>query len=103
MDLQFSKNIDVLKKISDHKKRPLLIIGFSAETNYLLRNTKKKLLEKNCDWIIANKITKDNGFGDVKNTISVIQKDNVEEWPSMSKARIAKKITKIVNYFKKIN
>ena len=102
LDLQFSKNIDVLKKISDHKKRPLLIIVFSEETNYLLRNTKKKLLEKNCDWIIANKITKDNGFGDVKNTISVIQKDNVEEWPSMSKARIAKKITKkIVNYFKK--
>ena len=33
LDLQFSKNIDVLKKISDHKKRPLLIIGFSAETN----------------------------------------------------------------------
>ena len=49
---------DVLKSISTHKKRPKLVVGFSAETENLLRNSKKKFQIKKCDWMIANKITK---------------------------------------------
>ena len=39
-------NKDVLKNISLHKKKPKLVIGFSAETDNLLKNTEKKLKEK---------------------------------------------------------
>ena len=78
------------------------MIGFSAETQDLVINSTKKLNQKKCDWIIANKVSENMGFGDVKNKIYFFEKDNLENWPNMNKRQIAKKITKkIVNFFKK--
>ena len=60
-NLNLQKSIDIIKKISKTKKtRPRLIIGFAAETRNLIINSKKKLREKGSDWILANKITKQN-------------------------------------------
>ncbi len=102
LNLEFVRNDDILNKVSIHSRRPKLVIGFSAETQDLITNSKKKLNQKKCDWIIANKISEKMGFGDVKNKISFIEKNNLENWPSMNKSQIAKKITKkIVNFFKK--
>jgi phosphopantothenoylcysteine decarboxylase/phosphopantothenate--cysteine ligase len=102
LNLEFTKNEDILNKVSVHYHRPKLVIGFSAETENLIINSKKKLHLKKCDWIIANKISKKTGFGNVKNKISFIEKNNFESWPSMNKSQIAEKITKkIVNFFKK--
>ena len=53
--LNLEKNRDILSYVSKHNSlRPKIVIGFSAETNDLIRNSQKKLDEKNCDWIIAN-------------------------------------------------
>ena len=102
LKLEFTRNDDILSKVSIHPHRPKLVIGFSAETQDLIINSKKKLNQKKCDWIIANKVSEKMGFGDVKNKISFIEKNNLENWPSMNKSQIAKKITKkIVNFFKK--
>ena len=102
LKLEFTRNDDILNKVSIHPHRPKLVIGFSAETQDLITNSKKKLNQKKCDWIIANKVSEKMGFGDVKNKISFIEKNNLENWPSMNKSQIAKKITKkIVNFFKK--
>ena len=102
LKLEFTRNDDILSKVSTHPHRPKLVIGFSAETQDLISNSKKKLNQKKCDWIIANKVSERMGFGDVKNKISFIEKNNLENWPSMNKKQIAKKITKkIVNFFKK--
>tara|TARA_B100000900_G_scaffold379669_1_gene364765 strand:+ start:353 stop:1561 length:1209 start_codon:yes stop_codon:yes gene_type:complete len=96
------ENIDILKKISNHKNRPKLVIGFSAETTNLISNSKIKLLNKNCDWIVANNVKENNVFGSNKNKVSLISKDRVENWVNMEKSQVAKKITKkIVNFFKK--
>ncbi|MEL0124110.1 MAG: bifunctional phosphopantothenoylcysteine decarboxylase/phosphopantothenate--cysteine ligase CoaBC [Alphaproteobacteria bacterium] len=102
LKLEFTRNDDILGKVSIHPHRPRLVIGFSAETQDLITNSKKKLNQKKCDWIIANKVSEKMGFGDVKNKIAFIEKNNLENWPSMNKRQIAKKITKkIVNFFKK--
>ncbi len=102
ISITFKQNIDILEKISKHKKRPKLVIGFSAETSDLITNSKKKLLKKNCDWIIANNVKQGKIFGSSKNTVSLITKNNIENWPEMKKSKIAKKISKkIVNFFKK--
>ena len=43
--------------------RPKLVIGFAAETNNLDKNAIEKLKNKNCDWIIANDVSKkESGF-----------------------------------------
>ena len=92
---------DVLRSISTHKKRPKLVIGFSAETENLLENSKKKFQIKQCDWMIANKITKKYGFESNNNKVIFIEKNNVEEWKIMTKKLVARKLVKkIVSFFK---
>ena len=92
---------DVLKSISTHKKRPKLVVGFSAETENLLKKSKKKFQIKKCDWMIANKITKNYGFKSNKNKVFFIEKNNVEEWKVMTKKIVARKLVKkIVSFFK---
>ena len=55
INLNLEKNIDILNYVSNHNSlRPKLVIGFAAETHDINKNAKKKLMEKNCDWIIAN-------------------------------------------------
>ena len=39
---------------------------FSAETENLLKNSKKKFQIKQCDWMIANKITKNMDLNRIK-------------------------------------
>ena len=100
--MDFSLNKDVLKYISSHKLKPSLIVGFSAETENLLKNTKNKLKEKGCDWMLGNKVTKNNAFSSDKNKIFFFENNKVSEWPKMKKNMVALKLTKkIVSFFKK--
>ena len=81
LNLDFEKNIDILKLISKNNNKPKLIIGFSAETSNLHLNSKQKLQNKGCDWIIANDVSKkDIGFDSDFNEVSIFYKDkNVED------------------------
>ena len=99
--LKVKRNKDILATISNLKKfRPKIVCGFSAETNNLIYNSRKKLLEKKCDLIFANKITKDfNPMNSNFNKLSLIGQNREENWGKMSKQKIGKKIVEeIVNY-----
>tara|TARA_B110001452_G_scaffold228009_1_gene203195 strand:- start:6039 stop:7244 length:1206 start_codon:yes stop_codon:yes gene_type:complete len=78
INLELEKNIDILHYISNHNSlRPKLVIGFAAETNNVYENAKKKLIEKNCDWIIANDVSnKSIGFDSDLNEVSILYKNN---------------------------
>jgi len=78
LHLALEKNIDILNYVSKHNSlRPKLVIGFAAETNNVEENAKKKLMEKNCDWIIANDVSnKSIGFDSNFNEVSIFYKDN---------------------------
>ncbi len=71
--LIFEKNIDILNYVSNHNsKRPKLVIGFAAETHNLEKNAINKLQNKNCDWIIANDISKkESGFESELNEVII--------------------------------
>ena len=77
LNLSLEKNIDILSYISNHNSlRPKLVIGFAAETYDLKNNAKKKLMEKNCDWIIANDVSnKSIGFDSDFNEVTIFYKD----------------------------
>ena len=97
LSLELEKNIDILNHISNHNSlRPKITIGFAAETNNVSINAKKKLNEKNCDWIIANDISdKTIGFEADFNKISIFYKDKPEEnFEKMSKSLVAEEIIK---------
>ena len=98
-DLNLEKNIDILSHISKHNSlRPKIVIGFAAETNNLIKNAKKKLSEKSCDWIIANDVSNSSiGFGSDFNEVSIFYKNmNNEKIPKMEKSILAEKIVKKV-------
>ena len=101
INLNLEKNIDILKHISNHNSlRPKLVIGFAAETNDLINNSKKKLNDKNCDWIIANDVSnKSIGFESDDNEVTIFYKNKkIEKIPKMKKTLIADKIVNRVIY-----
>ena len=87
------ENKDILKTISNHVKRPKLVIGFAAETENLKSYAKKKLSEKNCDWILGNLVdVNSNTFGGDYNKIHFFSNDKEKVWEKMSKVDVAKKL-----------
>ncbi|MBO6508674.1 MAG: bifunctional phosphopantothenoylcysteine decarboxylase/phosphopantothenate--cysteine ligase CoaBC [Roseibium sp.] len=92
--LELTENPDILATIG-HKKnlRPRLLIGFAAETQDLLKNARSKLERKNADWIIANDVSPETGImGGDANTVRLVSREGVEDWPQMDKADVARKI-----------
>ena len=99
INLKLEKNVDILEHISKHNSlRPKIVIGFAAETNNLIENSKKKLSQKNCDWIISNDVSNTSiGFGSDFNEIIIFYKNKEHEKISkMKKSLLAEKIVERV-------
>jgi len=97
INLNLEKNVDILNYISNHNfLRPKLVIGFAAETNDIKNNAKKKLIEKNCDWIIANDVSnKSIGFESDFNEVTIFYKNkkiNDEKLSMKRKSEISDEI-----------
>ena len=86
----------------NNKLRPRIVVGFSAETENLIKNSFNKLKEKYCDLIIANDVSKKNiGFNVDYNKVSLIdKKGKIDSIPRNKKSYIASVIVeKIVDKF----
>jgi len=97
INLNLEKNIDILNYVSNHNSlRPKLVIGFAAETNNIKDNAEKKLMEKNCDWIIANDVSnKSIGFESDFNEVTIFYRDrknNEERLSRKKKSEISDEI-----------
>ena len=98
LHLDLEKNIDILNYVSKHNSlRPKLVIGFAAETSDIQENAQKKLIEKNCDWIIANDVSDNSiGFDSDFNEVSIFYKDKEiknEKLAMKKKSEISEEIT----------
>jgi phosphopantothenoylcysteine decarboxylase/phosphopantothenate--cysteine ligase len=93
-ELSFVENPDILKTIADAKsKRPKVVVGFAAETEKLIENAKEKLARKGCDLIVANDVSPENNvFGGERNTVHLVSKAGVEDWPPLSKSEVAERL-----------
>ncbi|MFC1659541.1 phosphopantothenoylcysteine decarboxylase [Pseudomonadota bacterium] len=89
-NIEFVENPDILKTVAAHKFRPKVVIGFVAETENLIKNAKKKLNEKNCDFVVANNVSRGEVFGEDYNKIFILDKTgDIEEYPLALKTEIA--------------
>lgn len=90
MSVPLIRTEDILKYIGNNKRDGQIICGFSMETENMIQNSKKKLLNKNADLIIANNLkTEGAGFGTDTNVITIITKDDIKEIPKLSKNKAA--------------
>ena len=89
--LELAPNPDILAALSrPGPKRPVLVVGFAAETENLVANAIDKRTRKGCDWIVANDVSSAAGtFGGERNTVHLISAEGVEDWPTMAKDDVA--------------
>ena len=101
--IDLEKNIDILNYVSNHNSmRPKLVIGFAAETSNLDKNAISKLKNKNCDWMVANDVSKKNiGFESDYNEVTIHYKNTPNKKEKLSlkkKSEISEEIVdRIVN------
>jgi len=92
--LELVENPDILATIGKHKTlRPMLVVGFAAETDDIARNARKKLATKGADWILANDVSPETGImGGEENVIRLVTAAGVEEWPRLAKSAVAERL-----------
>ncbi len=90
-ELELVENPDILATLSKRTKgRPLLVIGFAAETDDVVENATAKRKRKGCDWILANDVGGARPvMGGPDNQVVLISEDGAETWPWMSKKQVA--------------
>ena len=82
--------MDILAWVSQNRHGGLFVCGFSMETENMLENSRKKLIKKKLDMIVANNLkTQGAGFGVETNVVTLITKDAVTELPLMGKDEVA--------------
>ena len=76
------------------KKGDRILVGFAAETEDLVGNARKKLDEKNLDFIVANDVTKaDAGFGADTNQVRILYPSGkIKDLPLASKEEVSQLI-----------
>ena len=86
LSLALERTTDILATLGARKKPGQVLVGFSMETEDLLKNSSVKLAKKNADMIVANSLrTPGAGFGVDTNVATFITKQGTEEQPCMSK------------------
>jgi phosphopantothenoylcysteine decarboxylase/phosphopantothenate--cysteine ligase len=92
--LALTPNPDILATLSrPGSQRPALVVGFAAETEDLIANAIDKRRRKGCDWIVANDVSSSAGtFGGERNTVHLISSAGVEDWPTLSKGEVARRL-----------
>jgi phosphopantothenoylcysteine decarboxylase/phosphopantothenate--cysteine ligase len=92
--LRLVENPDILATIAHrHNDRPVLVVGFAAETENVVANARLKLERKGCDWILANDVSPGTGtFGGDSNTIHLVDGEGIEDWPAMTKHEVAARL-----------
>ena len=93
MKIELKRTQDILGYLGQHKCDGQVICGFSMETQDVIKNSEKKLTNKNCDMICANSLkTAGAGFKTDTNVITLITEGGAVELPIMTKEQAAHRI-----------
>ena len=89
--LHLRRTPDILKALGAHKRPGQVLVGFALETNDGLVNARRKLEDKNLDWIVLNNPTEEGaGFGPATNRVTILSREGTsEELPLMPKSEVA--------------
>lgn len=94
MVVTFVPTTDVLAELGRRKQPAQRIMGFSLETSDGLAEARRKLLEKNCDFMVLNSPA---NFGDVRATVTVLCRDGrADELADMSKPDLAGRLLELL-------
>ncbi|MBI2321702.1 MAG: bifunctional phosphopantothenoylcysteine decarboxylase/phosphopantothenate--cysteine ligase CoaBC [Chloroflexi bacterium] len=91
LTVRLVRNPDILARVAQALAgRPLVSVGFAAETQDVRANARLKLAAKGLDLIVANDVTApDSGFGTDTNCVVLVDAASEEELPLLSKYEVA--------------
>lgn len=93
MTLSLVRTKDILGSAREVFGYEGVLVGFAAETENVLQNARKKLIKKNCDFVVANDVSRDDiGFGSDENEVTFVFKDRNETLDKADKHDIAHSI-----------
>ena len=93
LTLELERNDDILKLIVERRLPGTIVIGFAAETERLLEESRRKLREKDVDAIVANDVSHpDSGFEVDRNAGVFLTPHTEINLPSSSKRTMADRI-----------
>ena len=93
LSIEMERTDDILKYLGEHKRANQFLCGFSMETEHMLENSKKKLMKKNLDMIVANNVKVEGaGFAGDTNIVTLITADDETQLPLLSKEETAVEI-----------
>ncbi len=93
MAISLNRTKDILKYLGDNKRPNQFLCGFSMETKDMLENSRRKLIHKNLDMIVANNLKVEGaGFGVDTNVITMIMPGKEIALEMMSKDEVAEQI-----------
>ncbi|WP_269526242.1 phosphopantothenoylcysteine decarboxylase [Coraliomargarita parva] len=75
MTIEFERTVDILKTMTERKAQQT-VVGFAAETHDIRAYAERKMKEKRCDYIVANKVGQlGTGFAADTNEVLLIAAD----------------------------
>lgn len=93
LSIPVERTQDILKYLGEHKSPKQFLCGFSMETEDMMENSRRKLIHKNLDMIVANNLKVEGaGFGVDTNVITMITPGKEVALEMMSKDEVAEQI-----------
>ena len=87
------KTVDIAQKLGESKPAGQVLVGFAAETvtddDDLIARAEKKLIAKNCDVVVANRVGDKLGFGETETAVWFIQHSGAPVLSTGSKLTVA--------------
>ena len=93
--LRFEPTRDILAELGASDGRPVLLVGFAAETEDVADQGAAKRLAKRADWILANDVSgprEGSVMGGARNRVHLVTANGVEDWPEASKVEVARQL-----------
>jgi phosphopantothenoylcysteine decarboxylase/phosphopantothenate--cysteine ligase len=92
LTLDLEPTEDILAAVG-RRKGGRIVVGFAAETENVVENARKKLLDKCADLIVSNDVSReDSGFDVGTNRVALVSRAGVAELPVLSKREVADRI-----------
>jgi phosphopantothenoylcysteine decarboxylase/phosphopantothenate--cysteine ligase len=87
--LELERTPDILASVAALRPAPFMV-GFAAETENLEQNARAKLESKKLDLVAANRVGADIGFATDENSLLLVERESVTEFPTQPKTKLAR-------------
>ena len=96
MSLRLIKSPDILSSVTSLRSHPFCV-GFAAETDNIEVYAKEKLIKKELDMIIANKVGSNLGFDSDENSVLVLWNGGSKRYKKQLKISLAKQLVQLIS------